>query len=153
MPGQFKNTGTNPDGKLSLVNNNDAGNATFSIAPPPFYPVTIYGKNQNPYTFGGAGFDIEYSINAGVSWTKFVTNINSTNCDSYGNVQISGVSAMGFRITRNGTSQQVLFDVALNSSVCPSLSTLYCNTVLYYNAPTSIAFTVQVVGGNYVNCP
>lgn len=39
MPGQFINTGTNPGGKLSLVNNNNSGNLSFSAAPPSTYTI------------------------------------------------------------------------------------------------------------------
>jgi hypothetical protein len=47
MPGQFINTGTNPGGKISLVNNNNAGNLVLSVAPAPpaliLYLSTISG--------------------------------------------------------------------------------------------------------------
>ena len=35
MPGQFINTGTNPGGKLSLVNNSNSGNLSFNVGPVP----------------------------------------------------------------------------------------------------------------------
>jgi hypothetical protein len=56
MPGQFKNTGTNPDGKLSLVNNSNSGNLTLAI------PQICFNGMQNVagvadsvgFFFGGA---------------------------------------------------------------------------------------------------
>ena len=41
MPGQFINTGTNPFGKLSLVNNSNSGNLAFTI------PQICYNGMQN----------------------------------------------------------------------------------------------------------
>ena len=75
MPGQFKNTGTNPGGKLSLVNNNNVGNLVLSVAtaPPalilylssissgnacaqtgPIYPITGITFNGGPTLCGSA---------------------------------------------------------------------------------------------------
>ena len=49
MPGQFINSGTNPFGKLSLVNNSNNGNLTLSTA-----TVTpSYYSWQSSNTFGG----------------------------------------------------------------------------------------------------
>jgi hypothetical protein len=58
MPGQFKNTGTNPSGKLSLINNSNSGNLSFSVS----------GGGGTTYTIGQAalGGIIAY-INGGGS--------------------------------------------------------------------------------------
>jgi Protein of unknown function (DUF1566) len=40
MPGQFTNTGTNPGGKVSLINNSNSGNLSF-LAPPAAATYTI----------------------------------------------------------------------------------------------------------------
>lgn len=77
MPGQFINSGTNPGGKLSLINSNNGGNLNLSVASPTFYtyqggfngmPETLYSADSpldigsilytdsaltTPYPYGG----------------------------------------------------------------------------------------------------
>lgn len=53
MPGQFINTGTNPGGKLSLINNSNLGNLALSAATfPGYYTWNLYSNKSsyNPTT-------------------------------------------------------------------------------------------------------
>jgi hypothetical protein len=79
MPGQFINSGNNPNGKISLVNNSNSGN--LSMSPPVGF--TIYSSdfttvatgsgatgNNISFTISGAGIttgDSWYEINLGVT--------------------------------------------------------------------------------------
>ena len=70
MPGQFINTGTNPGGKLSLINNSNSGNLT--MAP----------NSVQTYTIGEAalGGIIAYINGGGTTGTSgFVVDPNSLN--------------------------------------------------------------------------
>jgi hypothetical protein len=62
MPGQFVNSGTNPGGKFSLINNNNSGNLNFGIA----------GGGGTVYTIGEAalGGVIAYITGGGSSGTS-----------------------------------------------------------------------------------
>lgn len=154
MPGQFVNTGTNPSGKLSLVNNSNAGNFDlFKEATPPNI-VNVYARNQNA---GNPGFDIQYYYTPVFGWQVLgaASNITSTSCAFTSTLSSTGISSYTFRIVRTGTNQTVLFDRALSTS-CPDLAALYCAesvALTDYGPPINIAFTVQVIGSNYVNCP
>ena len=57
MPGQFINTGTNPGGKLSLVNNSNSGNLSFNVGPVPAVSGWSTGGAMitGRYSLGGAG--------------------------------------------------------------------------------------------------
>ena len=101
MPGQFINSGTNPFGKLSLVNTSNAGNLDLSIAPPSGFADTIFygfyntcnapdgsfAVTGNAVLFcdctelTGAGFALLspgiYQINYGSTYNSFL--INGTN--------------------------------------------------------------------------
>jgi hypothetical protein len=154
MPGQFKNTGTNPDGKLSLANVNDAGNFTLVKGPTPQNIVNVYARNQNA---GNPGFDIQYFYTPAFGWQVLgaASNITSTSCAFMSTLGSTGISSYTFRIVRTGTNQTVLFDRAYSTS-CPDLAALYCAesvALTDYGPPINIAFTVQVVGVDYVNCP
>ena len=154
MPGQFKNTGTNPGGKVSLVNRNDAGNLAINKGVTPNFIVNIFAKNQDVPS--GAGFDIQYYYTPVFGWgiVGTGTNITSTSCDQYGYLNGSGISSFDFRIVRTGTNQTILFDRDF-SSTCPNFNIPYCGINLPltpYATPYYLAFTVQVAGGDYVNC-
>ena len=150
MPGQFINR-TNSGG-LKLVNNNDSGNIAFVKEPQPPYNIYVYAKNQSAPS--GAGFDIQFFIIPIFGWmiVGSGSNVTSTSCAQYG--WLSGTdnrTDFDFRIVRTGTSQTILFDRDY-STTCPSIATLYCAEVVTLAPTVNIAFTVQVVGGDYVNC-
>jgi len=69
MPGQFINTGTNPFGKVSLINNSNSGNASFkngsSGGGGPFAPYLIYQIYQ-PAIVPGAITLPDHATNTGV---------------------------------------------------------------------------------------
>ena len=86
MPGQFINTGTNPNGNLSLVNNNNSGN--LSISTPSgggsAYTYTLASFNStNPslacFNGFGGGTELVYaSTNNGAAVTRFYTDSGLT---------------------------------------------------------------------------
>ena len=58
MPGQFINSGTNPFGKVSLINNSNSGNLTLAI------PQICYNGMQNVSgTNGSVGFFFGWTEN------------------------------------------------------------------------------------------
>ena len=157
MPGQFINTGTNPGGKVTLVNNNNAGSFTLFKGTTPGGFLTAYGKNESAPS--GGGFDLQYDpAGPGLSWSTIAggSNVTSTSCALFSSFEgFSGIDSFDWRVVRTGTSQTVQFDWAY-STICPTYATPNCiiNTPIdYYAPPIVIAFTVHVVAGDYVNCP
>jgi hypothetical protein len=152
MPGQFKNTGTNPGGKLSLVNNSNAGNFTLYKGATPQNIVNVYARNQNA---GNPGFDIQYYYSPGFGWQVLgaASNITSTSCAFMSTLGSTGISFYDFRIVRTGTNQTVQFDWALSTS-CPDFVTPSCivNVPLINYGPVINLAIIVFVPGDYVNC-
>lgn len=78
MPGQFINTGTNPGGKVSLVNNNNSGNLAMSRS-----GFTIYSSDFNTVNTGygcegdNTGFSIGGSYASGQAFYQANFDINT----------------------------------------------------------------------------
>jgi hypothetical protein len=156
MPGQFINKGTNPGGKVTLVNNSNAGNFTLFKGTTPGGSLTVYAKNQSA---GNPGFDFQYRASPyPFTWSTIGlgSNITSATCaELSGFTGFSGIDSFDFRIVRTGTSQTVSFDWAY-STTCPAYVTPNCivNVPVDYYAPAiNVAFTVKVAASDYENCP
>lgn len=86
MPGKFINTGTNPGGKLSLVNNSNSGKLSISIPSGggAVYTYTLASlSSSNPSLaclngFGGGTELVYASTNNGGAVTKFYTDSGLT---------------------------------------------------------------------------
>jgi hypothetical protein len=102
MPIQFINTGTNPGGKLSLVNNNNAGNLSF-IGPPPG-PTT--------YTIGQAalGGVIAYITGGGSTGTSGLV-AQVADVSSGASWGCNGTTITGADGTAIGTGNQNTIDI------------------------------------------
>ena len=87
MPGQFINTGTNPGGKLSLVNNNNVGNLVLSVATAP--PALIL--YLSPFSSGDACAQTGpiYPI-TGITFNGGTGLCDSTSLDSNDLINIAG---------------------------------------------------------------
>lgn len=101
MPGQFKNTGTNPGGKVSLINSNNAGNLSFSAVP-------------STYTIGqvALGGIIAYINGGGSTGTSgLVVTANDLGTAVWG---CSGTNLPGASGTAIGTGYQNTLDIVAN---------------------------------------
>ena len=63
MPGQFINTGTNPNGKLSLINVNDEGNFSLNIKPLYYYQILTYIDCANSFDFRNVKSSVPAQLN------------------------------------------------------------------------------------------
>jgi len=101
MPGQFINSGTNPFGKVSLVNNSNSGNLNFSTA----------GGGGGPYTIGQAalGGIIAYITGGGSTGTSgLVATVNDLADAEWG---CRGTTISGAGGTAIGTGNQNTIDI------------------------------------------
>jgi hypothetical protein len=85
MPGQFINSGNNPFGNLSLVNNSDNGNLNFGVAGGgavyTYTLASLSSTNPSLACFNGFGYGTELvyaSTNNGGAVTKFYTDSGLT---------------------------------------------------------------------------
>jgi hypothetical protein len=170
MPGQFINTGTNPGGKLSLVNNSNSGNLALGITNISFTAtsgdITFNGNYYNNYSAqssagfvsdgGSIGNGISYNI-TGATFTQVGSIINTYSFLSTGDGYAWNVSW-----TFGGTGI-VRMTLDSNFIVFAPIDTTYTNwqTTNIFNVPTLTgAFTFPatftlyspqtslIVGGN-----
>ena len=95
MPGQFKNTGTNPGGKLTLTNTNNSGNLSFSNPVLALYldagnAISYPGSGSNWYDLSGNGNNVTMQNSGDITYftadggyfntgaTGYFTNTSST---------------------------------------------------------------------------
>jgi hypothetical protein len=83
MPGQFINTGTNPDGKLSLTNVNNEGNLVLSVATTSPGP-TLYADFNSGVSCAGGGIALPtYTYIGGTTFCD-CTSLNAPNAVELG---------------------------------------------------------------------
>jgi hypothetical protein len=148
MPGQFINSGTNPFGKLSLINSNNSGNLSLSIAPPAFYTYqgyyngfasTLYsadsllGSGSNLYT--DSALTTPYTLGGFIS-------------SSYNFLIFSPYSGSIGNINNAGTGISVNEDCTLNSG--PTL-TAYSYPTYYITLAEVYANDATLYTGPYNN--
>jgi hypothetical protein len=85
MPGQFINTGTNPFGKVSLINSNNSGNLNFDVAGGgASYTYTLASLSSSNQSLAclngfGGGTELVYaSTNDGGAVTRFYADAGLT---------------------------------------------------------------------------
>ena len=115
MPGQFKNTGTNPGGKVSLINSNNAGGLQFN-APGvgPTTSTTTSTTTLATYTIGQAalGGIIAYINGGGSTGTSgLVVTANDLGPAEWG---CNGTNLPGATGTAIGTGYQNTLDIVAN---------------------------------------
>jgi hypothetical protein len=148
MSGQFINSGNNPFGNLSIVNNSNSGNANFFIAPPTFYQYqgyyngfasTLYSSDSplaagsNLYT--DSAFTTPYTLGGFIS-------------SSYNFAIFSPYSGSITNILNGGTGIPVNEDCTLNSG--PTL-TAYTYPTYYRTLAEVYANNATIYTGPYNN--
>ncbi len=163
MPGQFKNTGTNPDGKFLLTNVNNSGRAVFSIGEP-VSPTTTTSTTTTTTTSVSIQATIEFlfynngigNIYAQANVTSGITVddlfFNLTAATSYQSAGCTGTSFSGngsFTIPATVTTSQANIsgfggNSVISAQVDVSGLTVEGNTINTNNQ------TITVGGNNYL---
>jgi len=110
------------------------------------YRINVYAANQYTpanNTPGNNSFNIQYTQNY-PNYFNLATDIATTSCTSFGYLDVAAGSTISFRIVNSGTVSPIIFDRSY-TSVCPSLTYLYCaEAIIAISSDVSLAFTVQV---------
>ena len=126
MPGQFINTGTNPGGKLSLVNNSNSGNLSFSTdAPTALYTeYLILRLTAEPTIFPGAFPNTGFAC---ASWTNPSYSFYSVYAAE------SSISSVTYLYTDSGLTTPVV-----NTSPSVAYNTIAVVNGISYTTPYSL---------------
>ena len=116
MPGQFINTGTNPNGKLSLVNNSNSGKFSLTKVYSQLTIATNSGGTLTGFNVGGQAVALQILSNPAVGTTY---TIGSTITFQNGEVRTIGDIGFYGEVTDIGYSSPIssltLFPITLSN--------------------------------------